>query len=192
MLHGSAVEFCLLMVEVIFLTLIGGGLLRASCALFNLLAGSTGHPDSHPRVGESATDAALVPKSEGTKFENSAFTTVPLGKHARRAGKHRVDEESSAALLGVPKPSYEWAMCIFFVVILVNVLCCFILSRISRLTGQATGLSALRSVPILLVCSPLFILKQAGMNAIMLPTSFGKGLLIALILLLLRAPEIFD
>jgi hypothetical protein len=81
----------------------------------------------------------------------------------------------------VPLPSIEWAMCIVFASVLVGILAGFIVSRILRLAGLATGFNVFRSIPIDFGSFLLGVLIRSVMNAAMLPTSFGKGLMIALI-----------
>ncbi|HEY7157605.1 MAG TPA: hypothetical protein VH575_26855 [Gemmataceae bacterium] len=86
-----------------------------------------------------------------------------------------------AASSGVPKPTFERALCIIFFAAFINAVMCFIVLRFLRLTGQVAGTAALRTVPFWLLSYPLGILVLSGINAALLPTRFGKGLLIALI-----------
>ena len=81
----------------------------------------------------------------------------------------------------VPRPSIEQAMCIVFVAALLSMMAEFIAIRLFRFAGFATGISALRSLPLDLLFFVLAILIHSHINAVMLPTTFGKGLLVALI-----------
>jgi hypothetical protein len=173
MVHGAAVDLCLLLVAALIGTMLGAFILKASCALYNLLAGalaaSSGPPT--PRASERPPETRITNEPDPTLALKDDWTPRP-------------DPETP---LSVPWPSFEWAMCIVFVAALVNILAGFVTGRIMRLAGPLTGFSTLRSMPIYLVLVPLGTLMQGGIIAAMLPTRFGKGLLIALIDLFLGA-----
>lgn len=164
MIHGAAVDLFLLLVYALIGTLIGAVILKASCALFNLFAGALGEASSPPMPQE-----AVAKHETGIQVEPAPI--LMPDDDARNANL-----ESKP---GVPKPSFEWAMGIAFVSALVSAVLYFLLFRILRLVGQAPGLDALKSMPFYLVFSPLSFLLHGATIAAMLPTRFGKGLLIA-------------
>ncbi len=148
MMKGSAIFLAECVALVLTWTLIGGGILKISCILYNLLAAAS-----------SKSSEPLSPPTSESEPETRTNSKSP----------------------SVPKPSIEWAMCIVFVAVLVNMLAGFIVNRVLRLAGLATGLSALRSIPNDFVFFLLGVLIHSGINAAMLPASFRKGLMIALI-----------
>ena len=173
MVHGSAVFLFELLVVVLIGTMIGAFILKTSCALYNLLAGTFAKSPSlsRPRASDS------VPETRITSQPGTAPTLADDWAYRQKV----------ETPLSVPKPSFEWAMCIVFVVALVNALVYFLALRIFRLAGMAAGLGALRSWPIDLILCPLSFFIHSGISAAMLPTSFGKGMLISLIYLFLGA-----
>jgi hypothetical protein len=114
----------------------------------------------------------------------SSMSSEPMGSPTPES---EPDTRTNRQSPSVPKPSIEWAMCIVFVAVLVNMLAGFIVNRVLHLAGLATGLNALRSIPIDFVFFLLGTLIHGGINAAMLPTSFRKGLMIALIQVFLSA-----
>jgi hypothetical protein len=148
-------------------TLVGPFILQASCALYNLLAGVWGKPAN--RTGTVAPETNIIGPP------NSDLAPANDGADHARAG----------ALPGVPTPRIERAIFIMFLTTLVETAGWFIILRLSRLMGQVAGHGAYESLRPLLVSFPLGILVLAGLNAVLLPTSFGKGLLVALLFLFL-------
>ena len=173
MFKGSALDFFVLVGYIVIGAVVGAVFLKAACALFNMLAGASGEmSDRSARratAGESSTD----------------ITTAPSQKRLPAAGEDWPDYVNLATLPGVPRPSFERAMAIVFVVALGNLVTIFILHRLSRLAGQVGGSGALFSIPLLFICYPLGFLILSGTIKVMLPTSFAKGLLIALLYLFL-------
>ncbi|HEY7427355.1 MAG TPA: hypothetical protein VH682_24185 [Gemmataceae bacterium] len=161
---------CVLLAGIVIGTPIAAVLLKVSCALFNLLAGASGKPSYRP----ARRAAAGEPETETNIMQEPA-----------PASDEGADNENIMRSPGVPKPSFEWATCIVLFAALVNAVVSFILLRVLRLAGQVAGSGAFGSVSIYLVFSPLSILVLGGLNAAMLPTSLGKGLLVALVFLLL-------
>lgn len=76
----------------------------------------------------------------------------------------------------VPEPSFGKAMGIAFVTALVNAMVGFVL-------GLVGGAAALHPLVVQAISFPVALLVMAGMAAAMLPTTFGKGLLVALLTL---------
>lgn len=173
MFKGSALEFCVLVGYIVIGAVVGAIFLKAACALFNMLAGASSEtPDRSARraiEGESSTE----------------ITSAPSQKQLPAAGEDWPEYVNLATLPGVPRPSFERAMAIVFIVALGNLVSIFILHRISRLAGQVGGSGALLSLPLLFVYYPLGFLILSGTIKIMLPTTLGKGLLIALLYLFL-------
>lgn len=129
MVNGSAVFLCELLVGVFIGTLIGAVILKASCALYNMLVGASGTPAG----GMAAEpDSALAANDDWANYQRIT---------------------SSA---GVPKPRIEWAMGIVFFAALVNAGASFIILRIFRTAGQAAGHGVRGTLPIyFLVFIPL-------------------------------------
>jgi hypothetical protein len=82
----------------------------------------------------------------------------------------------------VPEPSMGSAMAITFVTTLVNMAVGFVLGL--ALQGAGPNQAASQAI-INLISIPISLLVFAGMVTVMLPTTFGKGLLIALLYLLI-------
>ena len=139
---------------------IGAVVLRVSCMLYNLLAGDPDKPSGPTSQSEPETDVIGHPEAND---ENWA------------------EYQKNLALPGVPRPTLERAMRIIFFAALVNITGSFIVYRILRLMGLASASGTLRSLSILLFFIPLGILVLGGMIAAMLPTSSGKGMLVALL-----------
>jgi hypothetical protein len=173
MVYGSAIFLCEWLVIVLVATMIGAFILKVSCALCNLLvgAGANSYSPPTPSVSPSIPQTGITTEPRALLVLEDAETPCP-----------RIEIPS-----WVPKPSFEWAMCIVFAAALVNLVAYFLLDRVLRLAGMATGLNALRSLPMQLIFCPLSFLLHSGMYTAMLPTSFGKGLLIFLIYLMLNA-----
>ncbi|HTU90203.1 MAG TPA: hypothetical protein VMF69_09030 [Gemmataceae bacterium] len=193
MVHGAAVDFWVILGGILIGALIGAVFLKTSCALYNMLADSSSMPSSPTAVGkpeiETKSELApfLTPDDDRTDDESLAITKTPLRKRAPAADDDWAKYESIAALPSVPKPSFERAMGIVFVAALGNALAGFILLRILHLAGQPDGIRALVSMPIYLVYQPLNFLILSVTIKVMLHTSFGKGLLVALLFNLLIA-----
>jgi hypothetical protein len=85
----------------------------------------------------------------------------------------------------VPEPLLGKAMGITFVTTLVNVVLAFGIGLMVGVGGTATGASQ-RGMEALaqLISLPFSLLVMAGMNAALLPTTFARGLLVALCYLL--------
>lgn len=154
MVNSLAVLFCELLIAIFLATLIGAFILKVACALYNLLAGAAGKPPIDT-------------------LENPIPVLGPDGDQA--------DFEHAVESPGVPIPRFEWAMRIIFFATLVNTTGSFIVLRVVRLAGQAFMRRTFESLPIFLVASPLGMLVLGGICAAMLPTSFGKGLLVSLL-----------
>ena len=184
MVHGAAVDFWVILGGILIGALIGAVFLKTSCAFYNMLAGSLGKLETETK---SELAPVLTPDADRTDDESSAITKTPLRKRALAADDDWAKYESIATLPDVPKPSFERAMGIVFVAALGNALAGFILLRILRLAGQPAGIGALVSMPINLIYDLLNFLILSGTIKAMLPTSFGKGLLVALLFQLLIA-----
>lgn len=194
MVHGAAVDFFEMLGIFLVGTLIGAISLQISCALYNMLIGSSGEPaKSGAAVGESEPEPTgeQVPAQTlgGHRAENesTAIATAPLKKSALAAGDDWPAPESVTTLPGVPKPSFERAMGILFVAGLGNALANFVLFRLMHLAGQVARPDIFRSLPMLLISIPLDFLILSGTIAVMLPTRLGKALLVALLCLFLGA-----
>lgn len=170
MLKGSALDFLLVIGYIVVGAAMGAVFLKAACAIFNLLAGGSVGPPGRPVRRAAARESS------------TEITTTPLQKQLPAAEEDLPNSESiTTALPGVPKPSFEQAMAIVFIVALGNLVMIFILDRLSHLAGQVRGAGALLSIPILFLYCPLAFLIHSGTIKVMLPTTFGKGLLIALL-----------
>ena len=186
MLNYSALTFIELVVVFILVVLVQGAILQVSCALFNLLAGASGTTLPQPVGREAAVESGrdLTPTAE-------SITTSPGADHPNFEQAIRTpedaggDDERIVMSPGVPRLGLERAMRIIFVVALVNIGTSFIVFRVLRLAGLAAGASALRTLPLYLLSAPLHILVLSCMSALMLPTRFGKGVLVALIFVFL-------
>ncbi len=167
MVNALAVLFCELIVAILLGTLIGAFILKVACALFNLLAGASRKPADRAASGEPGM--------------------APLGKPISISGpEDRWEElEEPDTSPGVPIPRFEWAMRILFFATLINTTGSFIVLRLARLVWQPSLRGSLGTLSIFLIASPLGMLVLAGICAAMLPTSFGKGLLISLLFHLL-------
>lgn len=184
MVNIFALHFLELIVVFILGMLIQGAILQASCALFNLLAGASASPPPAPigseaaiePVDESAPTAESISAGPGSA-NPSLEQAIPTPQDVE------ADAERIMVLPGVPRLSLDRAMRVVFVTTLVNIGVSFIILRVLRLAGLAAGANAPRSPSLYLLSSPLHILVLSCMNALMLPTSFGKGLLIGLIFL---------
>lgn len=160
MVNDLAAQFCLVIVGILIAVLIGSFILKWSCVLFDFFAGVKGQP-----VGPTAP--VIKPPAELTSKEGGD------------------DEESAdeivAALPGVRIPTFEWAMRMIFFATLVNTSGSFIIFQFVRLVGVTAGRGVLTNLSIFLISSPCGILVLAGICAAMLPTHFGKGLLVSLL-----------
>jgi hypothetical protein len=191
-INSSALDFFLFLLGIFTMTLIGAILLRSACALFNLFAGAAGEPADTPAGVAAVAGPQTQAGSESTAVsaadqnwplpQSTAITRTPLGERSLALEDDWEEQERIAALPGVPKPSLEWAMGIFFIATLLSSVSSFILFRVLRMAGLASG-SGL--VPIPIVGHVLGTLMLGGLNKIMLPTSFGKGIAVALLALFL-------
>lgn len=166
MVNDLAVRFCIVVVGVFLATLFGSFVLKFSCALFNFIAGVSGAPSS-PMATRTPVIASLDKSNSELR------------------GDEEVGNEMVVILPGVPMPTFEWAMRILFFATLVNTSGSFIIFRFVRLVGLASGGGALADLSIFLISSPCGILVLGGICAAMLPTNFGKGLLVSLLFHLL-------
>jgi hypothetical protein len=184
--NPTAIVFFQLVLVFLLGMLIEALILQAACALFNLLAGASGPSPTRPirRAAQDESDLARTPQSQSITTEPGA-AKPDLEQGILVSEPDHVEDESLPAYRGVPKPGLDRAMRIVFVAALVNVGASFIILRVLRLMGLAGGIVAPGSVPLNLVSSPLYFLVLSGLNAVMLPTSFGKGLLIGLIFVVL-------
>ncbi|HTU16758.1 MAG TPA: hypothetical protein VMG10_01745 [Gemmataceae bacterium] len=147
------------MVGILIAIFISAFFLRLSCILYNLLAGAPDTPSGPTLGGEPETDVIGHPEAMADDW----------------AGY-----EKSMKLPGVPTPTLERAMRIIFFAALVNTTGSFIILRVVRLIGLVAAQGSVRSLSILLFSTPLGILVLGGMIAAMLPTTFGKGVLVSL------------
>jgi hypothetical protein len=136
-------------------TLTGAFVLQLACNLFNRLAGVSGG-----RTGAAATWKPLPsPKSDEEWRLYDRIATLP----------------------GVHRPAFNRAMFVVLVATLVNGTGTFIIFQLLRLAGEATRYVLAGPLPVACIALPMGILVLACINAIMLPTSFGKGLMVSLL-----------
>lgn len=154
MIDNQLVQFCEVVIAIFAAVVTGTFVLKVSCVLYNVLAGATGK-----RSGAEAV-AAFNPEARNHGEEAAA--------------------ERTAALPGVPIPTFEWALRIIFFATLINTSGSFIILRFVRLAGLAAR-GTVNSVPIVLISSPCGILVLGGLCASMLPCRFFKGLLVSLL-----------
>lgn len=154
MVNSSAVVFCELVLAFFLGTLIGAVVLQLSCTVYNLFASVAGKRAGGP-------------------------TAWPPG-HALTSDSDWALYERIATLPRVPRPGFDRAVRIILLATLVNVPGTFIVFQLLRVAGQATGYALQGFWPVACVSLFLGILVLAGINTAMLPTTFGKGLLISL------------
>lgn len=157
MINNPAVLFCEVLVGFFLAIPIGAFILQISCSLYDLLVGVSG-----TAVGETGTDIIrpepdLSPPPDSEEYERIVMSPV------------------------VPRPSFERAVLIIFFATLVNSMGSFILLRFVRLVGRASVSSSFWPVMVILIASPLGVLVLGAICNSMLPTSFGKGLLVSLL-----------
>lgn len=167
MVNDLAVQFCEVLVGFFLATLLGSFILKFSCAIYNLIAGVSGAPSS-----PMATRTPVI-------------ATLDQSNAELEGDGEEVGNEMVGILPGVPIPTFEWAMRILFFATLVNTSGSFIIFRFVRLVGLTPGRGPLADLSIFLISSPCGILVLGGICAAMLPTSFGKGLLVSLLFHLL-------
>lgn len=163
-LHGLFRE---LLFSVSLATPIGALILKASCALYNLLAGVLSKLASHTTAVEREPASIAPPTSDPAPANEGAAPT--------RGG----------TIPGVPMPRIERAVFIIFLASLIEALGRFTILRLLHLAARSASHGVAGALTLLLLSFPLGILVLAGLNAAMLPTSFGKGLLVALLFVFL-------
>jgi hypothetical protein len=165
MVNHLTVLFCGLVIAIFIGALVGAVVVQLSCALYNLLVGARGR---------------LVGPAAARELE-----------HAPKSDEDWARYERQVMLPGVPRPGFDRAVLIVLIATLVNAPGTFIIFRLLRLAGLATGYSVrgamLSPVPPA-IALPMGILVLAGINAAMLPTTFRKGLLVSLLSHLLALP----
>lgn len=186
MVNIFALHFLELVVVFIVGMLIEGAILQASCALFNLLAGASGLLPPSPVPRETTVDQVSTSAPAVESIATSPGSANPNLEQAIQTPEDvEADAERIMVLPGVPRLSLDRAMRVVFVAALLNIAASFIVLRVLRLAGLAAGANALRSLPFDLVVIPLSLLVLSCLTTVMLPTSFGKGLLVTLIFLFL-------
>jgi hypothetical protein len=173
MVNEFAVLFCELIVGILLATLSGAFILKVSCALYNLLAGVSRKSTANPATGEREITVLGKP--------------ITISGPEDRWEEYEEEHERIDTSPGVPIPRFEWAMRILFFATLINTTGSFIVLRVARLVWQATVRGHIGTLPIFLVASPLGMLVLGGICAAMLPTRFGKGMLVSLLFHLLVA-----
>lgn len=162
MINDPSLLFCEVLAGFCIAIPIGAFVLQTSCSLYDLLTGVSG-----TAAGEPNTDIIIRPEPDLAPPPDSA------------------EYERIVTSPGVPRPSFERAVLIFFFAALVNTAGSFILFRIVRLVGQASVNSSFWPLTIVFISSPLGVLVLGGICNAMLPTSFGKGLLVSVLFHLL-------
>lgn len=179
-MEGAIVGLLCALVFGLFLgTLIGGVILRAACALYNKLAGA-----KPPKRG-SVPDWEEPPLRRPEKGEvGEGITGSPQPFDYREAREEEDLEQRIRASQGVPEPELGTAMLIAFVSLLVNTAVNFGI-RFTLSGGQAAfgGADLTAQIIASLISIPIGILVLGGMASAMLPTTFGKGMLVALLYL---------
>lgn len=176
MIKGAAVDFFVFVGCILLGTFIGAIFLKAACALLNRLAGVSLEPPAR-----TVRRAVVSPSS-------TEITTAPVQKQLSVVEEELPNSESiTTSLPGVPRPSFEWAMAIVFVAALANALMGFILLRLLRVAGRPSNLDVLVFPPINFFYHALSLLILSGTIKVMLPTSFGKGVVLAVLFMLFSA-----
>ncbi len=166
--------------------LIGAVILRAACWFYNKMAGSPSPPLRPREFGDDYEPPAGLGKGAGPGIQE-----VPdQGYHPSIEDIRKPEYESFVSPSGVPEPTFGQAFAIVLVAYLINLVISvainFALAGAAggpamvqgpRLGGGIPSTSLLSS----LILLPISVLVQGGIISAMLPTSFGKGLLVALI-----------
>jgi hypothetical protein len=146
-------------------SLFGAVILRAACSWYNWMVG---RKRTQPIAALSQTVPEQFPAADDNPY--AASVVQP------QAG----DDPT----VGVPEPSFGQAWLISFVTILVNAIVGFIVGLAVGAGVEAAGAdgASLGKVA-LLVSIPVSFLVFAGMLTAMLPTSFGRALIVTLLYL---------
>lgn len=161
MVDNAAVLLCEFAVFFFVKILIAAAVLQLSCALYNLFSGASGK-----RVG---TTSASLPRDS-------------LQPAAQRGLYYR-----SGTFSGVPRADLDVAVRIVFFATLINVPGTFIIFKLLTLAGQVSLANDNYVLPTACLALPMGIFVLAGLITCLLPTSFGKGLLVSLLSHLLAA-----
>ena len=117
MINGSAVLLGELLVGVLIGTLIGAVILKVFCALYNVLASTSAKSSSPPTLRAAGSEPETKNKSEAVcvlpPTNDRVVSDLPPTSDWS-------DHESIEKPSGVPKPSFEWSMCIVFATALVE------------------------------------------------------------------------
>jgi hypothetical protein len=179
------VMVCVMAFALLIGTAVGAVILRAACALFNKMVGDTGRPARRrPREME-----------ESERFGERAGGTGIVTEEDAEAGRTPALEdrgEFSSPLVtrpGVVEPEMGKAMGIVFLTYLVNIVVSFAVGFCLGAGAGAAGAgkAQVQGVSLLanLIALPISLLVLAGMISALLPTTFGKALLISLLYVLI-------
>jgi hypothetical protein len=165
---------CGIVFVIALVILIGAVILRAACSLFNSMSGAS----SKPRRRNYDDDPDDEPRSRRYRRDDDDLL------------EPRYSPRGSP---GVPEPSFGKACGIMAIALVIHVIVQFGLGFVivmliladARGGGPFIGASPMASILIGLISLPIDLLVLAGLSSAMLPTSFGKGLLVALLDLLI-------
>lgn len=155
MVNDLAVLSCELVLDLLIQILAGAVILRLSCAVYNLFAGASGN--------------------------HNGVTAARLPRHPLKSGADRGLYQGSGTISGVPMPDFDKAVGIVFLATLINAPGTFTIFKLLRVAGQASLANYNYFLPTACIALPMGILVLAGINTCILPTRFGKGLLVSLL-----------